>query len=111
MNTRQTKDKTHWLAHSKLSCLTAAAVLAFSAFQGVAQQAPSQPVKNIVLVHGAFSDGSSWTKVIPLLEAKGLHVTAVQSPLSSLGDDLEATRRGLSQQDSPPISLWHSWAR
>src|SRR6476620_6823690 len=73
MNTIQAQGKTHWLAHSKLSCLAA---LAFSAFQGFAQQVPSQPVRNIVLVHGAFADGSSWAKVIPLLEAKGLHVTA-----------------------------------
>src|SRR2546422_1434709 len=110
MNTRQTKDKTHWLAHSKLSCLAAAAVLAFSAFQGVAQQAPSQPVKNVVLVHGAFSDGSSWAKVIPLLEAKGLHVTAVQNPLSSLADDVAATRRAIARQDGPVILVGHSWA-
>ena len=48
MNTIQTKDKTHWLAHGKLSCVAAAA-LAFSAFQGVAQQAPAQPVKNTAL--------------------------------------------------------------
>ena len=70
MNTIQTKDKTHWLAHSKLSCMAAAA-LAFSAFQGFAQPIPSQPVKNIVLVHGAFADGSSWSKVIRILQAKG----------------------------------------
>ena len=44
--------------------------------------AAAPPVKNIVLVHGAFADGSSYAKVIPLLEAKGLHVTAVQNPLS-----------------------------
>jgi pimeloyl-ACP methyl ester carboxylesterase len=110
MNTIQTKDKTRWLAHSKLSCLAAAATLAFSAFQGSAQQIPSQPVKNIVLVHGAFADGSSWTKVIPLLEAKGLHVTAVQNPLSSLADDVAATRRAIAMQDGPVILVGHSWA-
>ncbi|OLE70568.1 MAG: hypothetical protein AUG74_07430, partial [Bacteroidetes bacterium 13_1_20CM_4_60_6] len=109
MNTIQTKDKIHWLAHSKLSCMAAAA-LAFSAFQGFAQQVTSQPVKNIVLVHGAFADGSSWTKVIPLLEAKGLHVTAVQNPLSSLADDVEATRRAIARQDGPVILVGHSWA-
>src|SRR5712672_1951998 len=96
MNTIQTKDKIHWLPHSKLSCMAAAA-LAFSAFQGFARQVPSQPVKNIVLVHGAFADGSSWTKVIPLLEAKGLHVTAVQNPLSSLADDVAATKRAIAK--------------
>src|SRR6266498_2491742 len=95
MNTIQTKGKTHWLAHGKLSCV-AAATLAFSAFHGLGQQIPSQPVKNIVLVHGAFADGSSWAKVIPLLEAKGLHVTAVQNPLSSLADDVAATKRAIA---------------
>src|SRR5882762_11341369 len=109
MNTIQTKDKIHWLAHSKSSCMAAAA-LAFSAFQGFAQQVRSHPVKNIVLVHGAFADGSSWTKVIPLLEAKGLHVTAVQNPLSSLADDVAATRRAIARQDGPVILVGHSWA-
>jgi pimeloyl-ACP methyl ester carboxylesterase len=109
VNTIQTKGKTHWLAHSKLSCVAAVA-LAFSAFQGVAQQAPSQPARNVVLVHGAFSDGSSWAKVIPLLEAKGLHVTAVQNPLSSLADDVAATRRAIARQDGPVILVGHSWA-
>ena len=109
MNTIRTKDKTHRLVHTKLSCVAAVA-LAFSAFQGFAQQVPSQPVKNIVLVHGAFADGSSWTKVIPLLEAKGLHVTAVQNPLSSLADDVAATRRVIARQDGPVILVGHSWA-
>src|SRR5258706_15160232 len=109
MNTIQTKDKIHWLAISKLSCMAAAA-LAFSAFQGFAQQVPSQPVKNIVLVHGAFADASSWTKVIPLLEGKGLHVTAVQNPLSSLADDVAATKRAIANQDGPVILVGHSWA-
>jgi pimeloyl-ACP methyl ester carboxylesterase len=109
MNTIQTKDKTHRLVHSKLSCI-AAAVLALSAFQGFAQPVPSQPIKNAVLVHGAFADGSSWAKVIPLLEAKGLHVTAVQNPLSSLADDVAATRRAIARQDGPIILVGHSWA-
>ena len=52
------------------------------------------PSKNvsIVLVHGAWADGSSWSKMIPLLQAKGLHVVAVQNPLTSLADDVAATR-------------------
>ena len=56
-----------------------------------AQAAAAPTVRNVVLVHGAFADGSSWAKVIPLLEAKGLRVTAVQNPLSSLADDVAAT--------------------
>jgi len=64
----------------------------------------------VVLVHGAFADGSSWAKVIPLLEAKGLRVTAVQNPLSSLADDVAATKRAIANQDGPVILVGHSWA-
>jgi pimeloyl-ACP methyl ester carboxylesterase len=62
------------------------------------------------LVHGAFADGSSWAKVIPLLEAKGLHVVAVQNPLTSLADDVAATKRAIANQDGPVILVGHSWA-
>jgi pimeloyl-ACP methyl ester carboxylesterase len=54
-------------------------------------------VRNVLLVHGAFADGSSWAKVIPLLEARGLHVIAVQNPLSSLADDVAATKRAIAR--------------
>jgi hypothetical protein len=53
---------------------------------------------NVVLVDGAFADGSSWGKVIPLLQKKGFDVTAVQLPLTSLSDDIAATRNVLSMQ-------------
>ncbi len=72
--------------------------------------APAQSVKNIVLVHGAFADGSSWAKVIPILQAKGYHVTAVQNPLTSFVDDVAVTNRALAQQDGPVILVGHSWA-
>src|SRR6266446_3111118 len=66
-----------------------------------AQQAPiagtESTVKNVVLVHGAFADGSSYAKVIPLLEAKDLNVVAVQNPLSSLADDVAATKRAIAK--------------
>ena len=83
----------------------AGAALAFAA----PNQAAAQGVKNIVLVHGAFADGSSWAKIIPLLEAEGLHVTAVQNPLTSLADDVAATKRALAQQDGPVLLVGHSW--
>ncbi len=67
------------------------------------------PVRNIVLVHGAFADGSSYAKVIPLLEAQGFRVTAVQNPLSSLAADVEATKRAIALQDGPVILVGHSW--
>jgi pimeloyl-ACP methyl ester carboxylesterase len=73
--------------------------------------APATPaVKNIVLVHGAFADGSSWSKVITMLQDKGYNVTAVQIPLTSLADDVAATRRAIARQDGPAILVGHSWA-
>jgi pimeloyl-ACP methyl ester carboxylesterase len=67
-------------------------------------------VRNIVLVHGAYADGSSYAKVIPLLLAQGYRVTAVQNPLSSLADDVAATRRAIARQDGPVILVGHSSA-
>jgi pimeloyl-ACP methyl ester carboxylesterase len=71
--------------------------------------APAGPVKNIVLVHGLFADGSSWGKVIPLLQAKGYHVTAVQNPTTSLDADVDAVKRALAQQDGPTLLVAHSY--
>lgn len=67
-------------------------------------------IHNIVLVHGAFADGSSWAKVIPLLQAKGYNVVAVQNPLSSLADDVAATKRAIALQQGPVLLVGHSWA-
>jgi pimeloyl-ACP methyl ester carboxylesterase len=66
-------------------------------------------VKNIVLVHGAFADGTSWARVIPLLEAHGYHVVAVQNPLTSLSEDVAATRRAIALQDGAVLLVAHSW--
>ena len=66
-------------------------------------------IKNVVLVHGAFADGSCWSKVIPLLKAKGLNVTAAQNPLTSLADDVTAVKLVLSQQNGPVLLVGHSW--
>ncbi|PYL27426.1 MAG: hypothetical protein DMF45_12270 [Verrucomicrobia bacterium] len=71
--------------------------------------AQNAPVKNVVLVHGAFADGSSWSKVIPLLQAKGLHVTSVGTPLTSFADDLAATKRAIAAEDGPVILVGHSY--
>jgi pimeloyl-ACP methyl ester carboxylesterase len=71
--------------------------------------AGAEPVKNIVLVHGAFVDGSSWAKVIPILQSKGYNVRAVQIPLTSLADDVATTKRALALQDGPVILVGHSW--
>ena len=57
------------------------------------QPAGAVQARNVVLVHGAWADGSSWSEVIARLQAAGLHVTAVQNPLTSLADSVAATRR------------------
>src|SRR5437870_3307621 len=65
--------------------------------------------RNIVLVHGAYADGSSWSEVIPLLQKAGLHVTSVQNPLTSFKDDVDATKRVLALQDGPTVLVAHSY--
>src|SRR5258706_1350016 len=92
----------------KLGMTVAAFAFAVGAMPAAA--ASTQPVKNIVLVHGAFADGSSWAKVIAILQAKGYNVTAVQNPLTSLADDVAATNRALAMQKGPVILVGHSWA-
>ncbi|PMD92310.1 hypothetical protein BWI97_19605 [Siphonobacter sp. BAB-5405] len=72
-------------------------------------QSATTGVKNVVLVHGTWADGSSWSKVIPLLEARGLHVVAVQNPLTSLGEDVAATKRAIELQEGPVLLVGHSW--
>jgi len=104
--TRKSRSKS-WIAVTLLG-MTAAAV-AFSVAARSAEAAPAPAVKNIVLVHGAFADGSSWIKVIPILQAKGYNVTAVQNPLTSFADDVAATNRALALQDGPVILVGHSW--
>lgn len=71
--------------------------------------AQSMKVKNVVLVHGAFADGSGWKGIYEILTQKGYTVTIVQNPLSSLEDDVEATNLVLDQQDGPTILAGHSW--
>jgi pimeloyl-ACP methyl ester carboxylesterase len=68
-----------------------------------------ETVKNVVLVHGAWADGSSWSKIIPLLQAKGLHVVAVANPLTSIADDVAATNRIINAQDGPVLLGGHSY--
>ncbi|WP_077963424.1 alpha/beta fold hydrolase [Ensifer adhaerens] len=72
-------------------------------------QALADPIKNVVIVHGALADGSGWRKVFDLLSAKGFNVTVVQPPMTSLGDDVAATRRILELQDGPSLLVGHSY--
>jgi pimeloyl-ACP methyl ester carboxylesterase len=68
-----------------------------------------QEIKNVVLVHGAFADGSGWRGVYDNLTARGYRVTIVQNPLTSLENDVAATTRVLDLQDGPTILVGHSW--
>ena len=63
----------------------------------------------IVLVHGAFVDGSSWDKVIPILQGDGYPVIAVQNPLTSLPDDVATTKRVIDAQNGPVVVVGHSY--
>jgi pimeloyl-ACP methyl ester carboxylesterase len=78
-------------------------------FKAHAQTAAPVEARNVVLIHGAWADGSSWAEVIPLLQAAGLKVTAVQNPLTSLANSVAATRRALALQDGPTVLVAHSW--
>ncbi len=64
---------------------------------------------NVVLVHGAWADASTWSKVIPMLDKKGYEVTAVQIPLTSLEDDIAVTRNALAAQKGKTILVGHSY--
>jgi len=75
-----------------------------------AQTQPAINTRNVVLVHGAYADGSCWSEVIGRLQLAGLRATAVQNPLTSLADDVAATTRILALQDGPTVLVGHSWA-
>jgi pimeloyl-ACP methyl ester carboxylesterase len=84
----------------------AAAVVLLSAAVAPAR---AEPVKNVVLVHGAFADGSGWRRVADILAKDGYTVSVVQEPLTSLADDVAATKRVLDAQHGPTILVGHSY--
>ena len=64
---------------------------------------------NIVLIHGAWAEGSCWSGVIERLQADGYHVTAPQFPLTALADDVARLRQALNLQDGPAVVAGHSY--
>lgn len=98
---------------SVLQVLTAILLVVGLSFQSMAKPPKSEPapneIKNVVIVHGAFADGSGFKKLYSILTKKGYHVTVVQNPLTSLKDDVDATRRALDKQDGPVVLVGHSW--
>lgn len=90
--------------------VTASAMLAGGwILQPPAAGAANNEDVTVVLVHGAFADGSSWGRVVSLLQARGLHVIAVQNPLTSLADDVAATKRALDLASGKVVLVGHSW--
>jgi pimeloyl-ACP methyl ester carboxylesterase len=67
------------------------------------------PIKNVVMVHGLYADGSCWSDVIVRLQAAGLHVMSVQNPLTTFEDDVASATRALDMQDGPTVLVAHSY--
>src|SRR6201996_6789758 len=90
---------------------TAAILMAGAAFAGPARSAepPKGAARNIVLVHGAFVDQSSWKPVADILSKQGYNVTLVENPLTSLAADVEATKQALAKQNGKTVLVGHSW--
>ncbi|MHB8813935.1 MAG: alpha/beta fold hydrolase [Steroidobacteraceae bacterium] len=91
---------------NKSSAAAAAAVAILSAAIAPAR---AEPVKNVVIVHGAFADGSGWRRVVDILGRDGYAVSVVQEPLTSLADDVAATKRVLDLQRGPTLLVGHSY--
>lgn len=82
---------------------------AFAVTTGVAAAEPIGPIKNVVLVHGSFADGSGWRGVADLLLKDGYHVSVVQHPETSFQEDVIAVKRVLAMQDGPVVLVGHSY--
>jgi pimeloyl-ACP methyl ester carboxylesterase len=89
--------------------ITAAALFALSGTAAFAAVRHDGATRNIVIVHGAFVDGSGWRAVHDILEKDGYRVTIVQEPLTGLADDVAATKRVLDLQDGPVVLVGHSY--
>jgi pimeloyl-ACP methyl ester carboxylesterase len=91
------------------SAAAASAASACASAHPAAQSPSPAAVKNVVLVHGAFADGSGWRGVHDELTRRGYRVSIVQNPLTSLADDVAATRRALDRLDGTAVLVGHSW--
>jgi pimeloyl-ACP methyl ester carboxylesterase len=87
----------------------AAAAAAVALLSAAVAPARAEPVKNVVLVHGAFADGSGWKPVADILREDGYTVSIVQEPETSLADDVAATNRILDRQSGPAVLVGHSY--
>src|SRR5271156_5926490 len=94
---------------SKIGASIASAVALALLAGAAADAAPAGAIKNVVLVHGGFVDGSGWEGVYDRLTQDGYKVTVVQNPTISLADDVAVTRRAIAAQDGPTILVGHSY--
>jgi pimeloyl-ACP methyl ester carboxylesterase len=94
---------------SMLNKPVAAAAAAVALLSAAVAPARAEPVKNVVLVHGAFADGSGWQRVADILGKDGYTVSVVREPLTSLTDDVAATKRVLDLQQGPTLLVGHSY--
>ena len=78
--------------------------------RGITANAAPTKARNVVLVHGLFADGSSWSEVIPRLQAAGLNVTSVQNPLTTLPEAVASAERVLARQEDPTVLAGHSFS-
>jgi pimeloyl-ACP methyl ester carboxylesterase len=85
------------------------AVAAVALLSAAIAPAQAEPVRNVVIVHGAFADGSGWQRVADILGKDGYTVSVVQEPLTSLADDVAATKRVLDMQQGPTLLVGHSY--
>jgi pimeloyl-ACP methyl ester carboxylesterase len=90
--------------------LLAGAAGALTSKLGMAASLAPTRARNVVLVHGLFADGSSWSEVIARLQAAGLNVTSVQNPLTTLPEAVASAVRVLARQDGPTVLAGHSFS-
>ena len=90
--------------------LLAGATASLLSTRGKAANLAPTKAANVVLVHGLFADGSSWSEVIPRLQAAGLNVTSVQNPLTTLPEAVASAERVLARQDGPTVLVGHSFS-
>lgn len=113
MKQSKSKNQWFWYPKSRVIIFSLAAFMAFWILSVSSQaQAGSnsiEPVRNIVLVHGAWADGSSWSGVIKYLQQAGYNVTAPQFPLTTMDEDLARLRQVLAAQDGPTLVVGHSF--
>ncbi len=98
--------------HFTSALVAGAAASLISTTRGAVAATSTAPAKirNVVLVHGLFADGSCWSKVIPRLQAAGLNATSVQNPLTTLPEAVAAAERVLARQDGPTVLVGHSFS-